>query len=268
MSKIIFLDVDGTLVDFEQKIPESAKTAMELAKANGHYLVLCTGRIYTGIYPWLLEYGFHGVVASTGAHVLWDSKEIFHQYIPREDLKKISATLESCGAAYVFQGENGRFADEANIRKLRSIMKENGWEFDLDDFNLTILEEPYNRDDIESGLYFQAEFSTQEIQKDVGGNVQITGASFGAERAFNGEFTRKGVNKATGMQILLEHLGMERKDCIAFGDGPNDLEMIEFAHMGVAMGNAVSELKEIADMETESIVNDGIYKGFQKLQLI
>ena len=56
------------------------------------------------------------------------------------------------------------------------------------------------------------------------------------------------------MKVLLDYLGMEREDSIAFGDGPNDMEMIEFAYTGVAMGNAVDELKNIADMERNNFV--------------
>ncbi len=268
MKKIIFLDIDGTLVDFQQQIPASAKLALDLAKANGHYLVLCTGRIYSGIYPWLLDYGFHGVVASTGAHVIWNEKEIYHEYIAKDNLKRVAQTLDACGASYVFQGENGRFADETNVNKLRNKIKELGLTFDLDDLELTIGDDPYNRDDIESGLYFHAGLVINQIQEQVGEGLQITGASFGAEREYNGEFTRKDINKATGMKVLLDYLGMEREDSIAFGDGPNDMEMIEFAYTGVAMGNAVDELKNIADMETNAILDDGIFNGFKRLQLI
>jgi hydroxymethylpyrimidine pyrophosphatase-like HAD family hydrolase len=61
---------------------------------------------------------------------------------------------------------------------------------------------------------------------------------------------------------------MEQKDTIAFGDGPNDLEMLQYAATGVAMGNGVPEAKEVADMITDRIDCDGIYKAMLELKLI
>ncbi len=268
MKKIIFLDIDGTLVDFEQNIPESAKKAMDLAKEKGHYLVLCTGRIYTGIYPWLLDYGFHGVVASTGAHILWNDKEIFHSYIEKKDLIHLVKVMKKYNASYVFQGSNGRFMDKKNQIRMEKFFRKVNGKSDINNFKLTISDVPFDRDDIESGVYNQADVSVEQIQAEVGDNLQITGASFGEDQIHNGEFTKKGVTKATGIQMILDHVGMKREDVIAFGDGPNDFEMIQYAEIGVAMGNAVKELKEIADMVTDDILEDGIYNGFEKLNLI
>ncbi len=268
MSKIVFLDIDGTLVDFHQTMPASAKKALEMAKANGHYLVLCTGRIYSGIYDWLLDFGFDGVVASAGAHIMWNNEEIFHSYIPKKELRNLSTILTKHNASFVFQGLNGRFMDEKNKEMMNAYFKSIGLNHDVGIFKLTICDEPYDRDDIESGMYNHADVDISQIQKEIGDGIQITGASFGDDRLHNGEFTKKGITKATGIQAILDHIGMQREDVIAFGDGPNDFEMIEYANIGVAMGNAVDELKDISDMVTADILCDGIYKGFEKLELI
>ena len=67
---------------------------------------------------------------------------------------------------------------------------------------------------------------------------------------------------------IVEFLGATREDTIAFGDGPNDFEMIEYAGIGVAMGNASDDLKAKADVITTHIAEDGIYNGMKKLNLI
>ena len=72
--KIIFLDVDGTLVDFHGDLPESAREAVLQAKANGHRLVVCTGRLKNQIYPQVLAMGFDGIIASAGAYVECDGR--------------------------------------------------------------------------------------------------------------------------------------------------------------------------------------------------
>ncbi len=267
MKKVVFLDVDGTLLDETHKIPESAKKALLEAKKNGHYLVLCTGRTYQIIFKDLLEY-FDGVVASAGAHIYWDGKEIFHSCIPRSELKNVSEVLDKHGAFYIFQGDNGRVATEVNKKRFLEFFGAEGRGNVSDSFAKEIIEVPYERDDIESGFYIDSRLTVEEIQKELGNGVKVTGASFGSERTYNGEITMAGVNKATGMQRILDHLGLPKEASIAFGDGPNDFEMIEFANVGVAMGNAIEELKEIANMITDHVSEDGIYNGFAKLNLI
>ena len=70
------------------------------------------------------------------------------------------------------------------------------------------------------------------------------------------------------MEKYLEHVGVPHEDSIAFGDGPNDLEMIQYAHTGVVMGNGTDRLKALADRVCGRIDEDGIYNGFQELGLI
>lgn len=78
--KYIFLDIDGTLVDFQGKLADSALKALETAKSNGHKLFVCTGRQRSQIYPWLLEkVEFDGAVCSSGAYVMTDG-ECIAQY--------------------------------------------------------------------------------------------------------------------------------------------------------------------------------------------
>ena len=76
--------------------------------------------------------------------------------------------------------------------------------------------------------------------------------------------------KADGLtgEKLLEFLEVDKADTIAFGDGYNDMEMLEFAGKGVAMGNAVEELKKIADYVTDSVEQDGIYRAMRCLDVI
>ena len=82
------------------------------------------------------------------------------------------------------------------------------------------------------------------------------------------DLTLKGVSKAVGIEKLVERLGRDMADTIAFGDGRNDIEMLETVAMGVAMGNAVPEAKAVADFETDRIENDGIVKALKEFRLI
>ncbi len=268
MKKIIFLDVDGTLVDITQNTAESSKEAVRKARENGHFVVLCTGRTHATIYPWLLEVGFDGIVASSGANVYWQGQELNSNFLEKEDLKKVSEVLEKYNAIYAFQGDKGRFTNQENADRMYDFFIKLKMNDIIEQFPVHVMEKPFEAHGIESGIYMQATAPVDIIQQEVGYNIRVTGASFGHDQIFCGEITAQNLHKASGMKVLIDHIGMNQKDVVAFGDGLNDLEMIEFANVGVAMGNAVSQLKDIADMVTDDINDNGLYNGFKKLKLI
>lgn len=88
------------------------------------------------------------------------------------------------------------------------------------------------------------------VQKDLAPDFSVTDMSFKQTERNSGEIGIAGINKATGMQAYLSHVGQTKEDAIAFGDSANDMEMIDFAACGVAMGNAIEALKARADMVT------------------
>jgi len=87
-----------------------------------------------------------------------------------------------------------------------------------------------------------------------------------SDRSF--DLTLKGSSKAVGIKELVKELGRSIDDTIAFGDGPNDVEMLQFAGTGVAMGNAIPAVKQYADMVTDKIDEDGLYHAFERLHLL
>ena len=107
-----------------------------------------------------------------------------------------------------------------------------------------------------------------DIVKELSDVCDITGSSLEQKALTDGEITMKGINKSYGMRKYLELHGLSREDTIAFGDGPNDLDMIEYAGIGVAMGNARQELKDIADYVTKDISDNGIKYAMEHFGLI
>jgi len=268
MKKIVFLDIDGTLVDFNSKMPESAKKALFLAKEKGCYIALCTGRAITNIYPWLLEFPFDGIVASAGAFIKCGKKKIYHNVLKKDKLSLLVDKFIEHNASYMFQGVQGRYIDEKNKLKMQNYMISLGFD-NVDAMNqMTLCERPYEMDQIESGMYFGADVDIMIMQDLIDPYFKITGSSFGQDRIYSGEITCKGIDKATGMQKLMTYMDIPLEASVAFGDGPNDVEMLQYAHIGVAMGNAEESIKKIADMVTNHISEDGLYNGFRDLGLI
>ncbi|MEG0277051.1 MAG: HAD-IIB family hydrolase [Coprobacillus sp.] len=84
----------------------------------------------------------------------------------------------------------------------------------------------------------------------------------------SGELSVEGVNKASAIEVLINHLGIPKENTYAFGDGMNDVDMLEYCQYGIAVGNAKDGLKAIADEGTDDIVDDGIYNSMKKHSLI
>ena len=89
MSKLIFLDVDGTLVDYHNRIPESAVKAIRQAREKGHLVYVCTGRSKAEMQPELWEIGFDGMIGGNGSYVEHHGQVLMHELISKEDAAKI-----------------------------------------------------------------------------------------------------------------------------------------------------------------------------------
>ncbi len=95
--------------------------------------------------------------------------------------------------------------------------------------------------------------------------IHCTVPSFGDD---SGELSMPGVNKATAIETLIHHLQIPRENTFAYGDGLNDIDMLEFCQYGIAVGNAKQGLKDIADEITDDIADGGIYNSMKKHGLI
>ena len=84
----------------------------------------------------------------------------------------------------------------------------------------------------------------------------------------SGELSVPNIHKANAIETLINHLGIDRKNTYAFGDGMNDKEMLEYVNVGIAVGNAKEGLKAVADEVTDDITNDGIYNAMKRHNLI
>lgn len=270
--KFIFLDIDGTLVDFTGNMPLSAERALRKAQQNGHQLILCTGRQLSQVYPWLLQkISFDGIVSSTGANVRSQSNLISQHCIAKEKLSALISYFRRESIPYCLQTEDNILSENWCVRRMFPYFEASGLSRrQVDGLFETLLcpggiEKSAN---VEKVVYYDAGRDTKTVQAHIGADFQVTSYSFGNLDATSGEITQKAVNKATGMEEYLRFFGASVLQSVAVGDGDNDLEMVEFAHQGVAMGNATEALKNRADFIADSIDEDGLMKAFCSLGLI
>lgn len=270
MGKALFFDVDGTLVNFQGKMPESARKALKKAQQNGHQIVLCSGRSKIQIYSWLLELGFDGIIGATGAYVECGGKVLYRHFMTGEELRTVTALLDEADACYSAQAGT-RMITSAKHRDRQMARFQNLGDAEMIDQiwkHIEITDDMVQYEDIEKLVYYESKISVQTIRERLSAICDVTESSFEAAVSDSGEITCRGINKAYGMRKYIEYAGISQEDTVAFGDGPNDFDMIEYAGVGVAMGNAVEALKRRADYVTRGIDEDGVEYAMVELGLI
>ena len=258
--EIIVLDIDGTLVNSQKVItPHTLKTLINLQKL-GKKVVLASGRPIQGILGHaktlrLNDFGGYILAYNGGAVINAHSNEVMNsKYFPNEiileiceELKSTNVTINTYENDKIIEGNAlNKYSDiESKIVGMEAKFVENFAEYVT--FNINKLLLAGDPDEI---LRLEKLFS--ERYKGVIG-------VFRSEEFFL-ELVPLGIDKAKSIDVLLNKLGLNSKQCIACGDGYNDITMIQYAGLGVAMGNAVDEVKATADIITVTNDEDGVAK--------
>lgn len=265
--KIIALDLDGTLKNSHNEITPKTREALIECQKRGLIVVLASGRPTPGLRHEaealeLARYG--GILLSfNGARVydLKNDRSIFEKVVRKEETNVIYDRAKAYGlGCMTYEGMNILTEDdddryvqvEKSINDLTIAHVDHFKEaFDHDVYKVLLTGEPEYLASIE-----------EEFKAPFGDTLSIYRSA-----PYFIEVMANGVDKAASLQRLCEALGTTRESMIAFGDGFNDISMIKFAGLGVAMGNAQDPVKEVADLITLSNDEDGIYETLKKYVL-
>ncbi|GCF94981.1 hypothetical protein NRIC_28720 [Enterococcus florum] len=275
MKKLIFLDVDGTLCNDAGVIPESAKNAIEAASRKGHQFFLCTGRSKAEITEEVLSLPIRGIIGAGGGYCEVDGKVILHKVFDPEELKQLIAFLEENRIDYYLESNQGLFASK-NLKKCLHELTLKGLEADslegqvrlgrIQWFLDLLIEDPSRIDysDVNKVSFINQTIPYDRIHQRYHGAFQMMRSTVPAFGPNSGEIGMKGIHKKSAIQFLLDYLEWDQADTIAFGDGPNDLEMFEAVQIGIAMGNACEALKAAAKEVTLKHDEGGIAASLEE----
>lgn len=272
MRKLVFLDVDGTLIDSTQEVPESTKDACLHAAAAGHRLVMCTGRSLPEVYPWLWDLGFSGLVGANGTYIQFDGEVLQDVRIPDEEIREISEYINSVGGYWIWQGPDRIMPSQAFIDSYSGA----GADRIAGDWGPYLKQvEPYLRTGTPSScakctftLPPTASASLADVISHFGSRFTIVAGSVTAEGTEGGELVPAGVSKGSGVQAVATHLGIPLSDTVGIGDSANDGPMMKKVGTPIAMGNAIAEIKDMCKCTSTSIYENGIKNAFRYLGLI
>lgn len=273
--KTIVLDIDGTLYTSEKRISKKTKECLINLQKNGHKVILASGRPTTGMLELAeeLELGKNkGLIVSYNGSKVIDAltgEEIFNQAMSVSEGKAVLEHLKQFDVSVMIDKQDYMYVNDVfgctinykgtpfNIIEYES----RGGHYKLcekDDL-AAFLDYPINKiltagePDYLASVYEQMQAPFKETLNCV----------FTADFYF--EFTAKGIDKAKALDTVLRPLNIFPEDVIAFGDGHNDRTMLEYAGIGVAMGNAVDDLKKVSDVVTLSNDEEGISYFFETL---
>ncbi len=268
MIKLLAVDMDGTLLNEEKHIDTPQKEAVQKAIEAGIKVVLCTGRPLFGVLPVygeleLEKYNLDEyVILNNGCSLrkttnweLLDNKEI-----TREDVIYLDKLRKGYNLDLTVSNDDDYFVvgDKAN-------------KYTIEDGKLVYVDiKPISLEEATSGkhTFFKSMYlgEEEEIQRFKNDNENLLKDKYDAvlSQIHIFEMLPFGTNKAAALKELAEKLGIEREEIMTIGDGNNDVEMLEFAGIGVAMGNGTESAKKAANYVTDTNENHGVAKAIEK----
>lgn len=278
MGKLIFLDIDGTLIPNMGigKVSEKVYRAIKQAQKNGHQVFICTGRARCAIKN--LEYiGFDGYICFAGSYIEINHQVIYDQPLDHILVKKVSDCFEKNHIYYNYETINAVYQDSIVDELFLFGTKRN--QMNTQQYQLLQQSEkelgvlPFQQYHCSIDVYKMCfialeERNLEEPKTIIQNDFHIVIHDNPLSDVIIGEIIPKGFDKGEGIKKVVDYLGLSLKDTICFGDSMNDLQMIKTCHYGVVMENGNKDLKKEADAICESVENDGIYYEFKRLKLI
>lgn len=280
MSKIVFLDVDGTLIDYEAKLPASAREAVNKAADNGHRVYICTGCSKYEIMQRDLPEKLSGMIGGNGAYVEDNGKVVMHQALSADEVQAITDWLNERQAGFYMEANSGMYINKYFLEQgpeafARYREGKGDVHVDREAMRQRILktytlceDNDFRRSDVNKISFVLKSYQDHLDSKER--FPQLIANTWGGkgELALFGDLGPAGITKKHAISVLLDYLHADRKDTISFGDAKIDLSMFELCAFNVAMGNGGEEIKAAADYVTDDVNKDGLYNAFKYLKLI
>ncbi len=258
MPKIFFFDIDNTLLDHRTlTIPPSALKAIDALKREGHTVVIATGRSHGHAKPFIDLVQPSYAITQNGARILHGDKEVLSIPLPRPSLIALFEWIRSLGHHYGVNGETSGY-----LSALLPIATE---PLDTVAMPYQSTDQFYLRDKVyQAWLFFDASLDCELVPE-----IRRRFDDFDVVRWHESavDVIPSAVNKWTGCQWVLERTGFRPEDSVAFGDGLNDLQMLQGVGLGIAMDNGHPDLKAVADRIAPALQLDGIARMLEELAL-
>ncbi|BDR79955.1 haloacid dehalogenase [Clostridium tetani] len=267
--KLICIDIDGTLLRDDKKLSQRNINAIKAATKKGVHVAISTGRIFPSANYYAELIGVKSpVIASNGAYIKNSSEDkiIYEKTMEYEKTIKIINILKEYKLRPHFNTHNKilteslEFSKKVYSKMNEVLSKNNKVDIELVDTWENALK-IYEREILKAIIVDEDINKIKEVKEIV---AREEGIEVVSSHNNNFEVMSKGISKGNAVNILADMLGIKKEKVMCIGDSENDLSMIKFAGLGVAMGNAAECIKEYADYITDTNNEDGVAKAIEK----
>jgi Cof subfamily protein (haloacid dehalogenase superfamily) len=255
--KTIFFDIDGTIYDEHMQVPQTTREAIAELKRLGHNVAIATGRAPYMFEDLRKELGIDSYVSLNGQYVVYKGEPIYRNPIDMDSLKSLTLFAEKQDHPIAYMDPSGMTVNvashvdiETSIGSLKLALPRHDPEYFL------------NHD------IFQAMIFCPVEQEELTYINEFPDLNFIRWHPVCMDVLPKNGSKANGIAQMLDILGVNKSDVYAFGDGLNDIEMLEFVGHGIAMGNARDAVKAAANYVTRNVDDNGIIEGLRMVGLL
>lgn len=253
---IVFFDVDGTLINYEDGcVEESTKQAIQLLQEKGIHLVAATGRPLSMCYE-LKALGIETFITANGAYVKHKDLVIHKTPIAKEIVHNVQAFAQEQQHSLTF------FTEQLSMNSIQSPVALRAMQetLSLRDFPLI------NEKIVDEEVFLMCLYADELAEKRY--TSQVSNIFLQRWHPYIVNVLQQDVSKSIAIKAVLDHFNIDPKNAIAFGDGDNDIDMLEYVGVGIAMGNGSKALKSVANFVTKTSTDGGINFALRQLQVI
>lgn len=255
--KLVVFDIDGTLITDDHELLEETLEAIQQLKADGHMVMCATGRSLPIAESVLKAADIDHSVLSNGAVAFVNGEQVYSNALNEKAMKELIAISDERGIDLVING--------LNETKLRNENFKPETKLAMESFGQVLPE--IEKDFYKRATIYQIVALLNEEKMDAYAD-KFPEFRFVRWHEHGIDVLPNNGSKAETLKFIANKYGFEQKDIIAFGDGNNDMEMLQFAGVGIAMDNAKEELKAVSDFVTLSNNDGGICHGLREYGLI
>lgn len=261
MVRAIFFDVDGTLVSFNtHKTTEALRNALKELRRKGIKLFLSTGRspMWIDMLEGLTEFKFDGYIMTNGQYCLYNGEIIHKKEFSISSLEGIIDYMREKNISCEFVEKDKMYLNLLN-QKVMDLREKLGSTSPFSKVEDT--DRIYENSILQLCPYID-EAEDEEFLKHIPGYKSVRWTNIITD------IIPENGGKDVGIREVLKYLNIDKSECMAFGDGGNDIDMLRFVGIGVAMGNSADKVKEHADFVTKSVDEDGVIYALKKFGVL
>ena len=261
MKRIIFLDIDGTILDGSRGMPnvsEKTKYAIRQLKENGDYVFIASGRCKGLLSQQIWDLQANGYILCNGAYGEFDGRQVYSLSFEEDVLERIKEVTRKYDGFYIFETLTNMYVESLDGEVFNSFVK--SWNISRD-----LFKEGGDDDPVQIAMIgFRNYDDFKNVENDLKDHADVV-----PHNGFSSfDVNVKDINKGTGVIRISEYLNTNRENTYCFGDGFNDLEMLKAVGHPVTMGNCDKALDVYGFEKTADVLDEGVYEYLVKHKLI